>query len=74
MAMGAVPSTNGGQPKIQQMGLADVVISEKTFAIMPITAEWLNCNKMWLQPEDETATDSVCRNCDTMSCHSQIEP
>ena len=72
MATGAVPSTNGGQPKMQKMGLAD--ISEKTFTIMPnMTTEWLNCNKMWLQPDDEN--DAVCRNCDcvTMSCHSRIE-
>ena len=33
------------------------------------TAEWMNCNKMWLQPENEN--DAVCRNCDT--CHSQLE-
>ena len=69
MATGAVPSINGGQPQMQKMGLAD--ISEKTFTIMPnTTTEWLNCNKMWLQPEDEN--DSVCRKCDT--CHSRIEP
>ena len=45
-------------------------ISEQTFAIMPnTTAEWMNCNKMWLQPENEN--DAVCRTCDT--CHSQLE-
>ena len=66
--MGAVPSTNGGQPKMQKMELPD--ISDKTFLIMPNeTTEWINCNKMWLQPEDEN--DAICRNCDTS--HSRIE-
>ena len=53
---------------MQKMGFPD--ISEKTFLIMPnTTTEWINCNKMWLQPEDEN--DAICRNCDTS--HSRIE-
>ena len=69
MATGAVPITNGGKPKIQEMGLAD--ISGKTFAVfMPSKATvWIKCNRMWLQPKDEN--DMVCQNCNT--CHSLIE-
>ena len=71
MATRAVPPTNGGKHVLQDPEMQLAEISEKKFTILPNeTTNWINSNKMWLQPEDEA--ESLCQACGEE--HSQIEP
>ena len=69
MATKTVPDTHGGKPVLKEINASDM--ADQTFPLIPNdTGNWMCCNKVWLQPEDDDTT--MCTNC--QEGHSVIKP